>query len=278
MKKQSVVRNPNGLGVKVETKKAPDLINRNNTTDWNPISNYRAVGEPVEVVKALLKPSYAQWVDDQLVKIPEDFHAGIKAKYSELLHSREHESEGVRLANNFILDAMDLFANFGRKRLVANEHLSQVAAMQVRLFGLDSAAEWAKQQGVRVPRFPTEENNLDVTKRNSREAVAARLCSPEWWDRQLTKRSRNSKIGVNFLPLDRKYARVRKSLRWFPRKNCKESPTFAGIRVFAPSSLANRLASYWATLPFTIPFQFRPDNISHLFRGGVWRCYSHARL
>ena len=34
------VRNPNGLGVKVETKKAPDLINHNNTSDWNPETNY----------------------------------------------------------------------------------------------------------------------------------------------------------------------------------------------------------------------------------------------
>ena len=34
------VRNPNGLGVKVETKKAPDLINHNNTADWNPETNY----------------------------------------------------------------------------------------------------------------------------------------------------------------------------------------------------------------------------------------------
>ena len=193
MKKLSV-RNPNGLGVKVAIKKAPDLINHNKTTDWTPASNYRAVGEPVEVVKSKL--SYAQWVDEQLVKIPEDFRAGIKAKYSELLHSREHESEGVRLANNFILDSLDLFSGFSRKRLAGNEHFAKVAAMQIRLFGLEVAAEWAKQQGATVPRFPTEENNLDATKRNSREAVAARLCSPEWWDKQLTKRYRRNEEAV----------------------------------------------------------------------------------
>ncbi len=71
MKKQSVVRNPNGLGVKVDTKKAPDLINHNNTTDWNPKTNYSKGDEPKSALerKALI-PKVRRDGKRQLIELP----------------------------------------------------------------------------------------------------------------------------------------------------------------------------------------------------------------
>ena len=136
------------------------------------------------------------WLRQQFAKIPEEFHAGIRAEYTKLYQSGAHQGEGRRKANNFILDTLDVIAGFDKKRLVAKEHLAQVARVQIKLFGLEEAADWAGTHGVKVPRFPREENNLDPTKPNSREAVAARLCSADWWEKQLTKRYRRDAEAV----------------------------------------------------------------------------------
>ena len=172
----------------IHKKPVPDLLNHNDLTDWNPTTNYRG-----RVIESKARPVYldsADWLAEQLAKIPEDFHAAIRAKYQVLLAAGSVPSEGQRKANQYILMALDLFATASRKRLVANEHNAQIASLQVQLFGLDEAAKWAREQGVNVPRFPKDEPDADATKRNSRAAVTKRLCNPAWWEKQLTKKYR----------------------------------------------------------------------------------------
>ena len=137
-------------------------------------------------------PHDADWLHQQLARIPEDFHHSVQAKYSTLFTYATHQGEGRRTANNFMLDAVEQFAMTSRKRLVLHEHNAQLAGLQVQLFDLETAAQWAHQQGVTVPRFPTVEANLDPHKRHSREAVSARLCNPHWWEKQLTKQYRRT--------------------------------------------------------------------------------------
>ena len=43
------------------------------------------------------------WLRQQFAKIPEEFHAGIRAEYTKLYQSGAHQGEGRRKANNFIL-------------------------------------------------------------------------------------------------------------------------------------------------------------------------------
>ena len=173
----------------IHKKPVPDLICKYDTSDMQPSPNYCGrVAEPVVHDSPIVWDT--EWLAEQYAKIPEEFHAGIKAKYQSLLVSGYAPSEGRRKANNYLLDAVDLFATTSHKRLVAHEHNAQIASLQVQLFGLEAAAQWAKALGVKVPRFPDESNNHDATKKNSREAVTKRLCSPDWWDRQLTKKFR----------------------------------------------------------------------------------------
>ena len=172
----------------IHKKPVPDLLNHNDLSGWNPTTNYS--GHFV-AGNTIPNDSWAtEWLAAQLAKIPEDFHAGIQAKCHALSESGKTPSEGLRKANQYILETLDLFAAFAHKRLEAHEHNARVASLQVQLFGLDAAAQWAKSLGVKVPRFPDESNNHDATKKNSREAVTKRLCNPDWWDKQLTKKFR----------------------------------------------------------------------------------------
>ena len=172
----------------IHKKPVPDLLNHNDLTDWNPATNYNG-----QFVAGNTIPDdswAAEWLAAQLAKIPEDFHAGIQAKYHALSQSGKTPSEGLRKANQCILETLDLFAGFARKRLEAHEHNARVASLQVQLFGLEAAAQWARGRGANVPRFPKESINQDPTKKNSRASVTARLTSAEWWDKQLTKKFR----------------------------------------------------------------------------------------
>ena len=179
----------------VYKKPVPDLSCKLDTSDMQPSPNYNGrVAEPV--VRESVIAWDTEWVAEQYAKIPEEFHAGIKAEYQAWLASGSVPSEGRRKANNYLLSAVDLFAGCSRKRLVAHEHNAQIASLQVQLFGLDVAAHWARSQGVKVPRFPKESRNQDPTKKNSREAVTKRLCSADWWERQLTKKFRRDAEAV----------------------------------------------------------------------------------
>ena len=174
-------------------KPVPDLFNSTDTSGLKESAFTAYVGkrklETVQTTAVFHQDEY--WLSQQFAKIPEDFHARIRQEYNELCQLGERAK-----ANNFILNSLDVFKGFDRKRLAAKEHLAQVAKVQIKLFGLDEAAEWASTHGVKVPRFPSEESNLDPTKPNSREAVTARLCNPEWWDKQLTKRYRRDEEAV----------------------------------------------------------------------------------
>ncbi len=179
----------------VYKKPVPDLICKYDTSDMQPSPNYCGrVVEPVVHESPIVWD--AEWVAEQYAKIPEEFHAGIKAKYQSLLVSGSAPSERRRKANNYLLDAVDLFAIASRKRLVAHEHNAQVAAVQVQLFGLDETAKWARGKGVTVPRFPKEQALADDTKKYSRAAVAKRLCSAKWWEKQLLKKFRRDAEAV----------------------------------------------------------------------------------
>ena len=179
----------------VYKKPVPDLICKYDTSDMQPSPNYRGrVVEPVVHDSPIVWDT--EWLAEQYAKIPEEFHAGIKAKYQSLLVSGSVASEGRRKANNYLLDAVDLFATTSHKRLVAHEHNAQIASLQVQLFGLEAAAQWAKAQGVKVPRFP--KHNKDPNKKNSRVSVERRLCCPKWWDKQLTKKFRRDAEGVQY--------------------------------------------------------------------------------
>ena len=179
----------------IHKKPVPDLICKYDTSDMQPSPNYRGrVVEPVVHDSPIVWDT--EWLAEQYAKIPEEFHAGIKAKYQSLLVSGSVASEGRRKANNYLLDAVDLFSTTSHKRLVAHEHNAQIASLQVQLFGLEAAAQWAKSLGVKVPRFPDESNNHDATKKNSREAVTKRLCNPDWWESQLTKKFRRDAEAV----------------------------------------------------------------------------------
>ena len=169
-------------------KPVPDLICKHDTSDMQPSPNYN--GQFV-AGNTIPDDSWAgEWLAAQLAKIPEDFHSGIQSKYHVLSQSGSSHSEGLRKANQYILDALDLFTAFANKRLEAHEHNARVANLQVQLFGLDVAAQWARGRGANVPRFPKESINQDPTKKNSRASVTARLTSAEWWDKQLTKKFR----------------------------------------------------------------------------------------
>ena len=174
-------------------KPVPDLFNYADTSSLKESAFTAYAGkrkrEPVQTTAVFQQDEY--WLSQQFAKIPEDFHARIRKEYNELCQLGERAK-----ANNFVLSSLDVFKGFDRKRLAAKEHLAQVASVHIKLFGLDEAAMWAGTHGVKVPRFPSEENNLDSTKQNSREAVTARLCNPDWWDKQLTKRYRRDAEAV----------------------------------------------------------------------------------
>ena len=177
----------------VYKKPVPDLINPNDLSGWNPKTNFSGrVVEPVVHDSPIVWD--AEWVAEQYAKIPEEFHVGINAKYQSLLVSGSAPSEGRRKANNYLLDAVDLFAIASRKRLAAHEHNAQVASLQVQLFGLDETAKWARGKGVTVPRYPS--HNKDPNKKNSRASVERRLCCPKWWEKQLTKKFRRDAEAV----------------------------------------------------------------------------------
>ena len=179
----------------IHKKPVPDLLNHNDLSGWNPATNY--AGQFV-AGSTIPDDSWAtEWLAAQLAKIPEDFHAGIQAKYHALSESGKTPSEGLRKANQYILETLDLFAAFAHKRLEAHEHNARVANLQVQLFGLEAAAQWAKALGVKVPRFPKEDSyNQDPHRKNSREAVTKRLCNPDWWESQLTKKFRRDAEAV----------------------------------------------------------------------------------
>ena len=185
----------------IHKKPVPDLLNHNDLSGWNPTTNYS--GHFV-AGNTIPNDSWAtEWLAAQLAKIPEEFHSGIQAKYHALSESGKTPSEGLRKANQYILETLDLFAGFARKRLEAHEHNARVANLQVQLFGLEAAAQWARGRGANVPRFPKESINQDPTKKNSRASVTARLVSAKWWDKQLTKKFRR----------DMEAAQIRKGLK-----------------------------------------------------------------
>ena len=79
-------------------KPVPDLLNHNDLSGWNPVTNFNGrVVEPVVRESAIVWD--AEWLAEQYAKIPEEFHAGIRTKYQSLLVSGAVPSEGRRKAN-----------------------------------------------------------------------------------------------------------------------------------------------------------------------------------
>ncbi|MGB5597872.1 MAG: replication endonuclease [Thiothrix litoralis] len=129
------------------------------------------------------------WIFQQLAEINEDFHAMARAGYASRYQQPGIESENRRTANNWLLDTVEeLRLESGSKRLVSHERLAQLSGKMIHLFGLDEAAEWARAKGVHVPPCPKDE--IDPHQPNSRAALKSRLCSPDWWEKQLTKKHR----------------------------------------------------------------------------------------
>ncbi|UJS23364.1 replication endonuclease [Thiothrix winogradskyi] len=132
------------------------------------------------------------WIDKQLAKIPEDFHAIVRSQYADrYLSNTDTQTEGERRRNTnlwFRETINSLTLASGDKRLEAKHRLALTAAKMLQIADLDTTAEWARGQGVRVPTYPKVET--DPHKPNSQAAVKSRLCSVEWWDAQRTKKHR----------------------------------------------------------------------------------------
>ncbi|EIJ35725.1 replication endonuclease [Thiothrix nivea] len=134
------------------------------------------------------------FIQEQLARIPEEFHGMVMSHYAAEYQSGEHEGAGRRDANNWLLDAAEVYALAVQKRLVAHERLALLSAKHLELFGLDATAAWAREQGARVPPYPKEraegEPPADPHQPNSRAAVSSKLCAAEWWNWQLTRQHR----------------------------------------------------------------------------------------
>ena len=137
-------------------------------------------------------PHDSVWIDEQLARVPEDFHAGIRAQYATRYQSStdtQSESERRRNTNLWLMDTVNtLTIASGWKRLEGKHRFALTASKMLQITDLDTTAEWAVSKGVRVPQYPKKE--IDPHKANSQAAVKSRLCSSEWWDSQLTKKHR----------------------------------------------------------------------------------------
>lgn len=159
-------------------KPVPDLLNHADTTALKP-SRFSLDAEGVAIGR--------HWFDKQLAKIPEDFHSLIRTGFEKRCNSGD-SAEWMRRksAKAWLLERVKVLGVY--RRGVPHDHYATVAKLMLDVFSLEEVAQWASTKGVNVPRFSAQDT--DVHQKNSRAAVAARLCSSAWWEKQLTKRFR----------------------------------------------------------------------------------------
>lgn len=133
------------------------------------------------------------WLDNQLSKLPEEFHSIVLKGYQSRIDSG-NEQEWLRRiqAKGWVVEQVNRFGLY--KRGLPHEHYAVVAKLMLDVFSLEDVAKWARGKRVSVPRFPSVDD--DIHQKNSRAACAARLSSSSWWKRQLTKRFRRDAEAV----------------------------------------------------------------------------------
>ena len=160
-------------------KPVPDLLNHADTTDLKP-ARFSLDAAAV---------AGKRWLEEHLAKIPEDFHSLIRAGFETRCNSGDAAEWLWRKdAKAWLLERVKQLGVY--QRGVPHDHYATVAKLMLDVFSLEEVAQWASTKRVNVPLFPSKGQSDDMHRKNSRAAAAARLCSPVWWEKQLTKRFR----------------------------------------------------------------------------------------